>query len=194
MSKRILDIGASDNPDKRATDAVDIEVSINEAERAKKKSPKLTNYYESDFRHPPEELKHEFDGVVSHFSMNALQGKLASKALDFVTKDNATAEIETNIGEATEIVQTLHDANFKTLSVEAKEIPAIAPALGDIAGKVVIKAIKKKRSKEKSPYPMPIKLTLPYNRQRKKVKDVKVARHRRHLISRNSMPTLRIIR
>jgi hypothetical protein len=157
---RVLDIGAADIPDKRATDAVDIQVSPSEIRRAKKKSKKLQNYYEGDFKHPPKEMKHQFDNVVAHFADKAMVGKSASKALDFVTKDNATAEIEAGIGKATEIVQTLHDADFKTLSIEAKEILAVAPALGDIAGTVVIKAHKKEGVKDTTI--SPITITLPH--------------------------------
>jgi len=185
--KRILDIGAADSPDKRATDAIDIQVSSAEVKRAKRKSKKLMTYYKGDFKHPPKEMKHEFDAVVSHFTDGALMGKSASKALNYITKDDATIEIEVGLEEATPIVQMLHEANFKILSIEAKNIPAIAPALGHIAGTVVIKAVKKTGLKGISFWSPPIRIQLPNRGQCKKAR---VTKHRRTNMSHKIHPRL----
>jgi hypothetical protein len=166
--KKILDIGAGDNPDKRATHAVDESLSLKELKTAKKKAPKLVQYYEGDFRHPPKEMKGEFDKVVSHFAPAALEGKSASRALDYVTKDNATAEIEVGLDNAPKVVQILHDANFKVSSVEATQIPTVIPALGVVGGDVTIKAEKRKGYGKVSFYERPVRVKLPHRRQDKK--------------------------
>jgi hypothetical protein len=174
MSKKILDIGAGDNPDKRATHAVDELVTPKELKTAEGKSKKLEEYYEGDFRHPPKEMKQEFDAIISHFAPSAFEGKSASKALDYITKDDATAEIEVGISDAPKIVQVLHNAGFKILSIEAKEIPSVIPATKSVGGDVVIKAEKRKRGKEKSYYADPVKVRMP---SRKISKQRRIIKH-----------------
>jgi len=170
MNKKILDIGAGSNPDKRATDAIDESITPAEIKTAKKKSKKLEQYHKGDFRHPSKEQKQVFDKVVSHFAPDALEDKSASKALDYVTKEDATAEIEVGISDAPQIVQVLHDADFKTTSVEATSIPYVTPASGIITGNVTIKAEKKEGYGEKAYYPMPIRIKLPCRKQSQRTK------------------------
>ena len=161
--KKVLDIGAADNPDKRATDAIDDFVSNKEIKKAMAASPNLDEYYKGDIKHPDKEMKGKYDMVVAHF-VPAMSDKATSKALDYVTKDNATAEIETSISDAPAILSVLHNAEFKVTEVKAKEIPSIVPALKIIGGNVVIKAHKVEGQKELPNYPVEIIVPCRHNK------------------------------
>ena len=156
--KKVLDIGAADNPDKRATDAIDNFVSAKEIAKAKSASSRLEEYHKGDIKHPDKEMKGKYDAVVAHF-VPAMSEKATSKGLDYVTKDNATAEIETGTEEAPAVVNVLHNADFKVTEVSAKTIPSIVPALNHIGGTVVIKAYKVEGQRELPNYP--IKISIP---------------------------------
>jgi hypothetical protein len=142
----ILDVGAGDRPMPEATHAID-------TEKPKKIPKRLKEYHVGDFQNPPKDWKGKFDKIVSRAALGTPSDeyieyfkspKKTGKALDFVTKPNATLEIETANEYTPEVRRILKASKFEITAIEAARGPhggVVVDAHGNPAG-VVIKATK----------------------------------------------------
>ena len=142
--KLVLDIGAADNPFPEATHAIDmIEPDIT-PDFLHKKYPNIQQYKIGNVNKPPKEWKGKFDKVVSRGAMggSALTGIATSRAIDFLTKTDATARIHTTISWIPSVDRMLSNAGFTITRILTTEQTTWIPALGEISADTIIYAQK----------------------------------------------------
>jgi len=135
----VLDIGAGDNPQPEATHAIDVNKPV-------KVPTSIEEYRVQSFLHPPKEWKGKFDKVVSEAALGAsdsLEGSVsAGKALDFVTKPNATLKANVDISSLKPLMHILDASSFGVTKISAKEVPAWVFPRKDVAGEIIVEAEK----------------------------------------------------
>jgi hypothetical protein len=144
--KLVLDIGAGTSPLPEATHAID-QISPAEldktltGEKFHKKYPKVQQYKVANVKSPPKEWEGKFDSIVSRSALGGggLEGKAMSKALNFLTKPNATIKVYgIGLSEIQDIDKLLSDAGFTITKIETKEEASWIPALNTVSGGAII--------------------------------------------------------
>ena len=148
--KLVLDIGAGTNPLSEATHAID-QISPSEldktltGEKFHRKYPKVQQYKVGNAKSPPKEWEGKFDAIVSRSALGGggLEGKAMSRALDFLTKSNATVKIYgLHISDIPDIDKLLSGGRFTITKIETKGNQQWIPALNVVSGDVTIYAQK----------------------------------------------------
>jgi hypothetical protein len=122
----ILDVGAGDNPMHGATHAID----TGKPKLASRR--RVKEYHIGDFQNPPNDWRGKFDKIVSNAALGTPSDEdieyfkspsKTGKALDFVTKPDATLEIQTGTEYLPNVQRILKYSHFYVKSIEPTRGP-----------------------------------------------------------------------